>query len=90
MVPMRMTIAALAKIGKTRRVPLDREFASTNQIRSMAVRRFRTAESQFTEDGDVFHLAVAHRQLSYQELAFHLEDSASFRAFARLPWSWCP
>jgi Transposase domain (DUF772) len=26
-----------------------------------------------------------HRQLSDQELAFHLEDSASFRAFARLP-----
>ena len=26
-----------------------------------------------------------YRQLSYQELAFHLEDSASFRAFARLP-----
>ena len=26
-----------------------------------------------------------HRQLSYQELAFYLEDSASFRAFARLP-----
>jgi IS5 family transposase len=21
-------------------------------------------------------------------LAFHLEDSASFRAFARLPWGW--
>ena len=31
-----------------------------------------------------------HRQLSYQELAFHLEDSASFRAFARLPWGWSP
>jgi IS5 family transposase len=31
-----------------------------------------------------------HRQLSYQELAFHLEDSASFRAFARLPHSWSP
>jgi transposase, IS5 family len=31
-----------------------------------------------------------HRQLSYQELAFHLEDSASCRAFARLPWSWTP
>ena len=31
-----------------------------------------------------------HRQLSYQELAFHLEDSASFRAFARLPWSRSP
>jgi transposase, IS5 family len=31
-----------------------------------------------------------HRQLSYQELAFHLEDSWSFRAFARLPWSWSP
>jgi IS5 family transposase len=31
-----------------------------------------------------------YRQLSYQELAFHLEDSASFRAFARLPWSWTP
>ena len=30
------------------------------------------------------------RQLSYQELAFHLEDSASFRAFARLPLSWSP
>jgi IS5 family transposase len=28
-----------------------------------------------------------HRQLSSQELAFHLEDSTSFRAFARLPWS---
>jgi transposase, IS5 family len=30
------------------------------------------------------------RQLSYEELAFYLEDSASFRAFARLPLSWCP
>src|SRR4051794_4630896 len=30
------------------------------------------------------------RQLSYEELAFHLEDSASFRAFARLPWAWSP
>src|SRR3982750_4974715 len=30
------------------------------------------------------------RQLSYEELAFHLEDSASFRAFARLPWPWSP
>ena len=28
--------------------------------------------------------------LSYEELAFHLEDSASFRAFARLPLSWTP
>src|SRR5271165_3560613 len=31
-----------------------------------------------------------HRQLSYEELAFHLEDSASFPAFARLPLSWTP
>jgi transposase, IS5 family len=31
-----------------------------------------------------------YRQLSYEELAFHLEDSASFRAFARLPWAWSP
>jgi IS5 family transposase len=31
-----------------------------------------------------------HRQLSYEELAFHLEDSASFRAFARLPPTWTP
>ena len=31
-----------------------------------------------------------HRQLSYQELTFHLEDSASFRAFARLPHTWSP
>jgi transposase, IS5 family len=30
-------------------------------------------------------LLKQHRQLSYQELAFHLEYSASFRAFARLP-----
>jgi IS5 family transposase len=30
------------------------------------------------------------RQLSYEELAFHLEDSASFRAFARLPLTWLP
>ena len=31
-----------------------------------------------------------HRQLSYQELAFYLRDSASFQAFARLPMHWCP
>ena len=28
-----------------------------------------------------------HRQLSYEELAFHLEDSSSFRAFAPLSWT---
>ena len=28
--------------------------------------------------------------MSYEELAFHLEDSSSFRAFARLPLSWTP
>ena len=33
-------------------------------------------------------LLKQYRQLSYEELAFHLEDSASFRAFARLPWGW--
>ncbi len=31
-----------------------------------------------------------YRQLSYEELAFHLEDSASFQAFAQLPWGWSP
>lgn len=35
-------------------------------------------------------LLKQHRQLSYEELAFHLQDSASFRAFARLPVGWCP
>ena len=35
-------------------------------------------------------LLKQHRQLSYEELAFHLENSASFRAFARLPLSWTP
>src|SRR3954467_1962754 len=30
------------------------------------------------------------RQRSYEELASPLEDSASFRAFARLPWAWSP
>ena len=35
-------------------------------------------------------LLKQYRQLSYEELAFHLEDSASFRAFARLPFSWSP
>jgi len=35
-------------------------------------------------------LLKQYRQLSYQELAFHLEDSASFRAFARLPQAWSP
>jgi transposase, IS5 family len=35
-------------------------------------------------------LLKQYRQLSYQELAFHLEDSASFRAFARLPWPLSP
>ncbi len=28
------------------------------------------------------------RQLSYKELSFHLCDSASFQAFARLPMGW--
>jgi IS5 family transposase len=35
-------------------------------------------------------LLKQYRQLSYEELAFHLQDSASFRAFARLPLGWCP
>jgi IS5 family transposase len=35
-------------------------------------------------------LLKQYRQLSYQEPAFYLEDSMSFRAFARLPWSWSP
>lgn len=35
-------------------------------------------------------LLKQHRQLSYEELAFHLLDSASFQAFARLPLHWCP
>jgi transposase, IS5 family len=35
-------------------------------------------------------LLKQYRQLTYQELAFHLEDSASFRAFARVPLSWSP
>ena len=35
-------------------------------------------------------LLKQYRQLSYEELAFHLEDSASFRAFARLPCAWRP
>src|ERR1700746_337045 len=35
-------------------------------------------------------LLTQQRQLSYEELAFHLEDSASFRAFARLPLAWSP
>jgi transposase, IS5 family len=35
-------------------------------------------------------LLKQQRQLSYDALAFHLEDSASFRAFARLPLAWSP
>jgi len=35
-------------------------------------------------------LLKQHRQLSYQELAFHLMDSASFQAFARLPVGFVP
>lgn len=35
-------------------------------------------------------LLKQHRQLSYQELAFHLQDSASFQAFARLPATGAP
>ena len=33
-------------------------------------------------------LLKQYRQLSYEELAFHLEDPASFRAFARLSRSY--
>lgn len=35
-------------------------------------------------------LLKQHRQLSYEELAFHLLDSASFQAFARLPMGFIP
>lgn len=35
-------------------------------------------------------LLKQHRQLSYEELAFHLLDSASFQAFARLPREFIP
>lgn len=35
-------------------------------------------------------LLKQYRQLSYEELAFHLEDSSSFRTFARLPLSLRP
>ena len=35
-------------------------------------------------------LLKQQRKLSYDELAFHVEDSASFRAFARLPSGWSP
>jgi transposase, IS5 family len=35
-------------------------------------------------------LLKQYRQLSYEELAFHLLDSASFQAFARLPMHWVP
>ena len=35
-------------------------------------------------------LLKQYRQLSYEELAFHLLDSASFQAFARLPLNWTP
>src|SRR5258707_9138575 len=35
-------------------------------------------------------LLKQQRQLSYEELAFHLEDSVSFRAFARPPLAWSP
>ena len=35
-------------------------------------------------------LLKQHRQLSYEELAFYLCDSASFQAFARLPLNECP
>ncbi len=35
-------------------------------------------------------LLKQHRQLSYEELAFHLLDSSSFQAFARLPVKFTP
>jgi IS5 family transposase len=35
-------------------------------------------------------LLKQHRQLSYEEFAVHLCDSASFQAFARLPLNECP
>src|ERR1700687_2592098 len=35
-------------------------------------------------------LLKQQRQLRYEALDFHLEDSASFRAFARLPLAWAP
>ena len=34
-------------------------------------------------------LLKQHRRLSYEELSFHLQDSLSFQAFARLPLGMC-
>jgi IS5 family transposase len=44
-------------------------------------------------DGDqVLRIALIKQihGLSYRELEFHLEDSATFRAFVGLPWGWTP
>lgn len=35
-------------------------------------------------------LLEQHRQVSYEDLAFHLLDSASFQAFARFPMGFIP
>ena len=43
-----------------------------------------------SESGLRCALLKQHRQLSYEELAFHLQDSLSFQAFARLPMGMGP
>src|SRR5216684_554029 len=41
-------------------------------------------------DRAALRTAQAAAAVEYEELAFHLEDSVSFRAFARLPLAWSP
>src|SRR6201985_3425108 len=52
--------------------------------------RFATPPPEPDYASGTHHTSPSIRCLRYEELAFHLEDSASFRAFARLPMGWTP
>src|ERR1700675_2772845 len=72
---------------------LDRQHALVSLVAGDLCRRgLRRTGRQGLPAETVLRCALLkqQRQLSYEELAFHLEDSASFRAFARLPLAWSP
>jgi IS5 family transposase len=72
---------------------LDRQHAVVSLVAGdLCRRRVRQTGRQGLPAETVLRCALLkqQRQLSYEELAFHLEDSASFRAFARLPLAWSP
>jgi len=70
--------------------PADEHRSRANQMRQWLSFQEHSRRGNASSHLDCRATLKQEWQLSYEELAFHLEDSASFRAFARLPLAWLP